>query len=79
MFEFLFPIFCFGLAVTGIVAKGLLAAADFAEVQKRLDGSVNPESGGRRISNRSVSFFKRPMSPDPIDLAKASTTTLSAE
>jgi hypothetical protein len=60
MFDFLFPIFCFGLVVTGIVAKGLLAAADFAEAQKTLDGSVNAESGGGRISNRSVSFFTRP-------------------
>lgn len=65
MFEFLFPIFCFGLVVTGIVAKGLLTAADFAEAQKRLDGSVNAEPG--------------PMSPDPIDSAKALITTPSAE
>ena len=59
MFEFLFPIFCFGLAVTGIVAKGILTAADFAEAQKRHDGSVNAESGGRRISNRWPSLFIR--------------------
>lgn len=60
MFEFLFPIFCFGLVVTGIVAKGLLTAADLAEAQKRLDGSVNAESGEQRISNRSPSLFTGP-------------------
>jgi hypothetical protein len=79
MFEFLFPIFCFGLVVTGIVAKGLLTAADFAEAQKRLDGSVNAESGEPRISNRSPSSSHGPMSPNPIDSAKASITTPSAE
>ena len=33
MFEYLFPIFAFGVVVTGIVCKGLLAAADMAKAE----------------------------------------------
>lgn len=33
MFEFVFPIFCFGLVVTGIVVKGLLLAAEENQLQ----------------------------------------------
>lgn len=80
MFEFLFPVFCFGLVLTGIVAKRFLTGPDFADAQKRFDSSVNAESGGRRISTRSVSFFTTaPMRPDRIDSAKAAITTPSAE
>ena len=38
MFEYLFPIFCFGVVVTGIVAKGLLMAADVANSPNSSDG-----------------------------------------
>ena len=34
MFEYLFPIFAFGLVVTGIVFKGVLAAADVAKADR---------------------------------------------
>ena len=34
MFEYLFPIFAFGLVVTGIVWKGLLTAADVARADR---------------------------------------------
>ena len=34
MFEYLFPIFAFGLVVTGIVCKGVLAAADVAKAER---------------------------------------------
>jgi len=34
MFEYLFPIFVFGLTVTGIVCKGLLTAADMARADR---------------------------------------------
>lgn len=34
MFEYLFPIFAFGLVVTGIVWKGLLTAADVAKADR---------------------------------------------
>ena len=30
MFEYIFPIFCFGVVITGIVVKGLIMAADMA-------------------------------------------------
>jgi len=42
MFEFLFPIFCFGVVVTGIVLKGLLLA--FEENQLRNDPKFDAES-----------------------------------
>ncbi len=34
MFEYLFPIFAFGLLTKAIVCKGLLAAADVAKAQR---------------------------------------------
>ncbi len=34
MFEYLFPIFAFGLVVTGIVCKGLITAADMAKADR---------------------------------------------
>lgn len=34
MFEYLFPIFSFGLVVTGIVCKGLVTAADMAKADR---------------------------------------------
>lgn len=30
MFEYIFPIFCFGVVITAIVAKGMMTAADVA-------------------------------------------------
>lgn len=34
MFEYLFPIFAFGLVITAIVAKGLVAAAYVAKAER---------------------------------------------
>ena len=34
MFEYLFPIFAFGLVVSGIVCKGLVTAADMAKADR---------------------------------------------
>lgn len=34
MFEYIFPIFAFGLLVTGIVCKGLLTAADVEKADR---------------------------------------------
>jgi len=34
MFEYLFPIFVFGIVVSAIVCKGLLAAADVAKAER---------------------------------------------
>ena len=42
MFEFLFPIFCFGVVVTAIVLKGLMLA--FEENQLRKDPKFDAES-----------------------------------
>ena len=44
MFEFLFPIFCFGVAVTGIVVKGLITAKDMADAQMTSGKQAHPES-----------------------------------
>ena len=30
MFEYIFPIFCFGVVITAIVAKGMMTAAEVA-------------------------------------------------
>ena len=37
MFEYIFPIFCFGVVITGIVVKGLVIAADMARAQELLN------------------------------------------
>jgi len=34
MFEYLFPIFAFGVVITAIVAKGVLAAAEVARAER---------------------------------------------
>jgi len=36
MFEYIFPIFCFGVVITAIVAKGMMTAADVARNQADL-------------------------------------------
>ena len=37
MFEYIFPIFCFGVIITGIVAKGMMTAADMARSEAESD------------------------------------------
>lgn len=51
MFNYLFPIFCFGLVITGIVLLGLLEAAKQVKVESRkerdpeaFDINLNPVS-----------------------------------
>ena len=39
MFQYLFPIFCFGVVVTGIVLKGVLLAAEMNRSQ------LGPDTG----------------------------------
>lgn len=38
MFEYLFPIFAFGVVVTGIVCKGLYEAVEEAKTDEALEG-----------------------------------------
>ncbi len=47
MFEYLFPIFAFGLLTTAIVCKGLLAAADVAKAQRAAEDEPISEAFGR--------------------------------
>ena len=49
MFEYLFPIFCFGVVVTGIVVKGLIMAADMADAQMALGKQAHAESDDDQI------------------------------
>jgi hypothetical protein len=57
MFEYLFPIFCFGVVVTGIVVKGLIMAADMANTQISLEEEVNAQSDSHQVNAHSVSEF----------------------
>ena len=57
MFEYLFPIFCFGLVVTGIVVKGLIMAADMANTQISLEDEVDAQSDSHQPTAHSVSEF----------------------
>ncbi len=50
MFEYLFPIFAFGVVITAIVCKGLLAAADVAKAERASEArssslSTSPVTG----------------------------------
>ncbi len=54
MFESLFPIFCFGVVITAIVAKGLFMATEFAKSEMAQAQPVEtPES---LLANRSYPF-----------------------
>ena len=46
MFEFVFPIFCFGVVITGVVVKGLVMAADRNRSQLTDEASLNSEEQG---------------------------------
>ena len=43
MFEYIFPIFCFGVVIMGIVAKGMMAAADMARGEPESDDQRRSE------------------------------------
>jgi hypothetical protein len=52
MFQYLFPIFCFGVVVTGIVLKGVLLAAEMNRSQLGPDTEADqeiPQLTGRRF------------------------------
>lgn len=44
MFNYLFPIFCFGLVITGIVFLGLRQAADLAKQIAERSKAMSPGS-----------------------------------
>ncbi len=45
MFEYLFPIFAFGLVISGIVCKGLIAAADVAKAERAAETRPRSSAG----------------------------------
>jgi hypothetical protein len=47
MFPYLFPIFCFGLVMAGIVVLGIIRAADQAKFD---DDTPDPQSDGQPMS-----------------------------
>lgn len=47
MFEYLFPIFAFGVVITGIVCKGLLFAADVAKAEQAAEERPRSSTGSR--------------------------------
>ena len=57
MFEYLFPIFCFGVVVTGIIVKGLIMAAEMANSKTGLEDEVNAQFDSHQVSAHSVSAF----------------------
>jgi hypothetical protein len=63
MFEYIFPIFCFGVVIMGIVAKGMMAAADMAR------GEPDWDSQGR-----SAPALSR-LTPTANDLGRANEST----
>ncbi len=55
MFELVFPIFCFGIVITGVVVKGLFTAAEMNRAQ--LEHPLNPDE--ERILETVTSFTGR--------------------
>jgi hypothetical protein len=55
MFEYLFPIFCFGLVITGIVAKGLFMASELANSSPSSLNATGDETAEPRVPTRSAS------------------------
>ncbi len=63
MFEYLFPIFAFGLVVTGIVWKGLLTAADVAKADREAqarDRVQIPPSASQPESLTAIGVVSKP-------------------
>ncbi len=63
MFESLFPLFAFGVVITAIVVKGLLAAADVAKAERAAEArskssTVVQETG--RVFARTVAIPVQP-------------------
>jgi hypothetical protein len=59
MFLYLFPIFCFGLVITGIVFLGLRQAADLARQTAQQGKATSPVSDHRGAGSLSCNA-KRP-------------------
>ena len=54
MIDYLFPIFGFGLAVTGIVVQGLIRAKDMANAPIASEDQPHAESDDAQIRGRSA-------------------------
>ena len=66
MFNYIFPIFCFGVVITGIVFLGILEAGKQvkAESMKELERRTrNRESRPNSIAQRPSSGLSRPQHP----------------
>jgi selenocysteine-specific translation elongation factor len=59
MIDYLFPIFGFGVVVTGIVFKGLLLARDTAEAQAASEGQSHAEFDDDQIRSGSAPVLSR--------------------
>ena len=57
MIDYLFPIFCLGVAVTGIVVKGLILAKHMANAQMASEEQPHAESDDDQIRGRSAPVF----------------------
>ena len=66
MFNYLFPIFCFGLVMTGIVFLGILEAAKQVNAEakeEREPQTRNGESQANSIVQRPSAALARPQRP----------------
>jgi len=58
MIEYLFPIFGLGVAVTGIVVKGLILAKDMANAQMASEEQPHAESDDDQFAAVRSPFFR---------------------
>ena len=61
MFNYLFPIFCFGLVMTGIVFLGIIEAAKQAKSEEILLAELKPREAA--ATPRSTSDVRHPSFP----------------
>ena len=59
MIDYLFPIFGFGVVVTGIVVKGLIMATDMAGAQMASEKEAHAESDDDQVRGRSAPASSR--------------------
>ena len=61
MFNLLFPIFCFGLVISGIVFLGLQQASDLAKYLATNESEIEPDFGSKEVvsQRRSLAPVKR--------------------
>jgi len=69
MFENLFPIFCFGVVITGIVAKGMMTAAGVAQREADLEDQKRSLSALSRSAPTAMTVSRQTIgvSLSPID------------